>query len=192
MSTEVAVPTAEDKARYEAAKKELQLALAKKRKADQVLSNIEVQIYNLEGNYLQETSLHSGGNILHGFEGYLKNQQGGRRKNEVHEQDRTFSNSSVTYKKSLELHNEGDESTATNDDQSRNSTPGLTTVIVPPARSQELTAAQQNKKNRDREYQRKKRAANRRSVGTPMSDDESVTSSSGRRPSKRPRPADDD
>ena len=89
----------------------------------------------------------------------------------------------------LELLGEGEESTATGEDQSRMSTPGLTTVIVPPApRSEVLTAAQQ-KKNRDREYQRKKRAEKRRSTATPASDEESV---SGRKPTKRARLADDD
>ncbi|THH28703.1 hypothetical protein EUX98_g5483 [Antrodiella citrinella] len=185
---EATVPTPEDKARYDAAKEELMKALTKKREADKRLAQIEVQLYNFEGTYLSETAAHSGGNIIHGFEGYLKNAPGGRRKYEVGDGDRLFSMSSMTHKKSLELSGEGEESAATAED-SRMSTPGLTTVIVPPARSAELTAAQQ-KKNRDREYQRKKRAnAARRSAGT-LSDDDSVTS--GRRPSKRARLGDDD
>ena len=60
---------------------------------------MEVQIYNLETSYLTETAAHSGGNIIHGFDGYLKNQPGGRRKYEIHENDRIFSTSSQTYKK---------------------------------------------------------------------------------------------
>jgi len=179
----------EDKAKYDVARKELMQALTKRRFVDKQLSQLEVQIYNLEGSYLIETAAHSGGNIIHGFEGYLKNPTGGRRKYEVSDADRVFSNSSLTYKKSLELSGEGEESGVTGDDHSRMSTPGLTTVIVPPAtRNQELSAAQQ-KKNRDREYQRKKRA-NARNTGTPLSEDESVTS--GRRPTKRARLADDD
>ncbi|KAI0769041.1 NuA4-domain-containing protein [Trametes elegans] len=185
-------PSAEDKARYDAAKRELLQAIAKKRNLDKQLAQIEVQIYNLESSYLTETASHSGGNIIHGFDGYLKNQPSGRRKYEISEPDRIFSTSSTTYKKSLELSGEGDESTATGDDQSRMSTPGLTTVIVPPApRPDALTAAQQ-KKNRDREYQRKKRAnaaMSRKQGETPISDDESV---SGRKPSKRARLAEDD
>jgi hypothetical protein len=62
-------------------------------------AQIEVQIYNLEASYLTETAAHSGGNIIQGFEGYLKNQSVGRRKYEVNEQDRVFSNSSLTYQK---------------------------------------------------------------------------------------------
>lgn len=57
---------------------------------------IEAQIHNLEATYLNETAQHSGGNIIHGFEGYLKNQTTGRRKYEVNDQDRIFSNSSLT------------------------------------------------------------------------------------------------
>ncbi|KZT73920.1 NuA4-domain-containing protein [Daedalea quercina L-15889] len=184
-------PSPEDKLRYDAAKKELMQALSKRRNVDRQLSQLEVQIYNLEASYLTETAAHSGGNILHGFEGYLKNPAGGRKKHELGDSDRMFSNSSTTYKKSLELSGEGEESGA-GEDQSRMSTPGLTTVIVPPApRPQELSAAQQ-KKNRDREYQRKKRAS-ARATATPMSEDDSHSvASSGRRPSKRARLADDD
>jgi len=58
-----------------------------------------VQIYNLEAAYLTETAAHSGGNIIQGFENYLKNQSSGRRRYEVHDQDRVFSNSSLTYQK---------------------------------------------------------------------------------------------
>ena len=60
---------------------------------------VEVQIYNLESAYLMETAAHSGGNIVQGFDGYLKNPPGGRRKYEVSDADRLFSSSSVSYKK---------------------------------------------------------------------------------------------
>jgi chromatin modification-related protein EAF6 len=116
MSTDAA-PTAEDKAKYDAAKKDLMQALARKRAADKQLvclgfsilggvtllklpkAALEVQIYNLESTYLMDTATHSGGNIIQGFDGYLKNPPGGRRKYEVNDTDRLFSNSSMSYKK---------------------------------------------------------------------------------------------
>lgn len=91
---------------------------------------------------------------------------------------------------SLDLLGEGEDSTPAPDDMRLQTTPGLTTVVVPPApRTQELTAAQQ-KKHRDREYQRRKRAM-RRSAGT-VSDEDSQSIGTGRRPMKRARIADDD
>ncbi|KAF9533060.1 NuA4-domain-containing protein, partial [Crepidotus variabilis] len=186
-------PTSEDKARYETLKKELMQALPKKRAIDKQLAQIEVQIHNLEVSYLTETAAHSGGNIIQGFENYLKNQTGGRRRYEIHDHDRIFSHSSLTYQKSLELMGEGEESTATNEDYVKQSTPGpLTTIPIPPAaRAQEMTAAQA-KKIKDREYQRRKRASMNRSTGE--SDDEPVSATSGtsRRPTKRARLAADD
>ncbi|KAI0747463.1 hypothetical protein BC629DRAFT_1298420, partial [Irpex lacteus] len=123
---------------------------------------IEVQIYNTENQYLLETTAHSSGNIVRGFDAYLKNPPGRRRKYEIGDADRLLSNSSASYKKSLELSGEGEESAATGEDQSRMSTPGLKYTFIPPG--VEMTAAQQ-KKHRDREYQRKKRAnAARRSA----------------------------
>jgi len=194
MSESAPVPSADDRSRYETLKKELMQALPKKRVNDKQLAQVELQIYNLEATYLTETAAHSGGNIIQGFENYLKNQGAGRRKYEVHDHDRVFSNSSLTFQKSLELMGEGDESAATNEEYVKQPTPGVTTVVVPPAtRNQELTMAQQ-KKLRDKEYQRKKRAsASLRSTGE--SEEELVSAasaSSSRRPNKRARLVDDD
>ncbi|KAG6331122.1 hypothetical protein ID866_7966 [Astraeus odoratus] len=200
-------PNTEDKARYDKVKDELVKMLTKKRAADRELAQTELAIYNLETAYLTDTA--STGNIVHGFDGYLKPTQGAaaRRKHEIGEGDRWFSNSSGTWSKvrpllhlplhwvyvhrvmqSLELIGEGEESTPV-PEELKNPTPGLTTVVVPPApRPQELTPAQQ-KKYRDREYQRRKRAM-RRSAGT-MSDDDSQ-SAGGRRAHKRARLADEE
>jgi len=188
----MAEPTAEDKARYEALKKELLQALPKKRQLDRQLAQIEMNIYNLESTYLTETVAHSGGNIIQGFDGYLKNQTGGRRKFEVNDNDRIFSNSSSTTAKSVELVGEGEELIAP-EDYIKQPTPGVTTVIVPPApRNQEQFVAQQ-KRNRDKEYQRKKRVSLSIKGGN-ESDEEiaSVASTTSRRVTKRARLAQDD
>ena len=110
-----ASPTAEDKTTFENAKKELVQALTKKRNADKQLvsstvlpgrcssqfdsGQVEVQLYHLEASYLTETTTNSGGNIITGFENYLKNQGIGRRKFEVTDGDRMFSASSTTYQR---------------------------------------------------------------------------------------------
>ncbi|RDB18048.1 Chromatin modification-related protein EAF6 [Hypsizygus marmoreus] len=193
MAEATAGPSADDKARYETLKNELKKALPRKRNADKQLAQIEVQIYNLEAVYLAETAAHSGGNIIQGFDNYLKAQTSTRKKTEVNDQDRWFSKSSLTYQKSLDLMGEGDDLAATNDEYNKQPTPGVTTVIVPPAtRNQEMTMAQQ-KRLRDKEYQRKKRASvSLRSTGDSDEDIVSAASSSTRRPTKRARLADDE
>ncbi|KAF9778699.1 histone acetyltransferase subunit NuA4-domain-containing protein [Thelephora terrestris] len=174
-----ATPTAEDKAAFEAVRKDLAQALTRKRHADKKLAEVEVQLYQLEASYLTETTTNSGGNIITGFENYLKNQGIGRRKFEVTDSDRMFSASSTTYQRSLEIMGEGEESTATQDDYK------ATTVVVPPIKQRDEVAANM-KRVRDREYQRAKRAE-RKKRSAIASDDESVTSAAGRKPAKRAR-----
>lgn len=48
---------------------------------------------------MTETAAHNGGNIINGFEGYLKNTNANRRKYDVADSERLFSNSSLTYPK---------------------------------------------------------------------------------------------
>ncbi|KAK1226302.1 chromatin modification- protein eaf6 [Marasmius sp. AFHP31] len=182
----------DDKARYIALKKELLAAIPKKRNLDKKLAQLETQIYNIEGTYLTETAAHSGGNVIQGFENYLKNQTTARRRIDAAEHDRLFSTSSLTFQKSLELM--ADEEGINTEEYSKQPTPGVTTVIVPPAsKTQELTTAQQNKLVRDKEYQRKRRASQRKSTET-GSDEESTASisTSSRRATKRQRMAEDD
>lgn len=120
MASEGPAPTADDKARYAQAKKDLIQALSKKRNLDKQLvcfisdccslnihatmeqAQLEVQIYNMEGTYLLDTMAHSGGNIIHGFDGYLKNQIT-KKRYELNDGDRLFSSSSTTYQKVCHL-----------------------------------------------------------------------------------------
>ncbi|KAG9006752.1 hypothetical protein FRB90_009762 [Tulasnella sp. 427] len=86
------------RAAYEAAKNELVAAINKKRQVDKSLATIENNLWNFESSYLQDTA-NSGGNIIQGFEGYLKASAGGRRKTEPNlATDMIFSNSSSTSK----------------------------------------------------------------------------------------------
>ena len=49
-------------------------------------SQVEVRTHNMDTSYLDETAAHSsGGNILHGFDGYLQNQDNGKRKYKISE-----------------------------------------------------------------------------------------------------------
>jgi chromatin modification-related protein EAF6 len=59
---------------------------------------MESQIHKLETSYLNETSSY-GGNIIVGFEHYLKNTGPGKKRHDIVEGDRMFSNSSITYMK---------------------------------------------------------------------------------------------
>lgn len=107
--------------RYENAKKTLKNGIAKKRQIDRNLTDLESQIFLFEGSYLTNTAA-SGGNIVKGFDGYLKTNAlaGGSNRmaaintssllgtQDVPIDDRMFSLSSATYKRSLELKaNEG-------------------------------------------------------------------------------------
>ncbi|CAO1619947.1 unnamed protein product [Jaminaea pallidilutea] len=104
----------EAQARYLSLKADLDAALVKKRAIDQTLSDLESQIWLYEGSYFQTTAA-SGGNIVKGFDNYLKGAQatGGRgaaaaaqsaiENGEIPPEDRVFSGSSLTYQRSLEL-----------------------------------------------------------------------------------------
>ncbi|KAF7299016.1 hypothetical protein MIND_00849900 [Mycena indigotica] len=177
-------PALDDKGRYEVLKEALKVALPKKRAIDQQLAQIESQIYEQEKTYLTETALHNGGNIIIGFEGYLKNSNATRRKYDVADGERLFSNSSLTYAKSLELLHDGEDTDETGLFK-QPSTPGLTTVVVPPATGRHEMDQSQLKKHRDREYQRRKRAS--ASASQRDTSDEETIPTSSRRATKKAR-----
>lgn len=80
--------------RYDTARKELRDLLDRKRQADRDLATLESQIYKLETQYLEDTQ--QGGNIVRGFDGYLKGMINSR-KGHFNEQDRLFSLSSISF-----------------------------------------------------------------------------------------------
>ncbi|TFL01750.1 NuA4-domain-containing protein [Pterulicium gracile] len=167
---------------YEGLKRDLALSLQKKRALDKQLAQLESKIYTLETAYIQETNTHGSGNIIQGFDGYLKTQATARRKQDVSEQDRIFSESSVTYQRSIDLLGEVDD--LAGGDESRAPSQGL--INIPAA---EPLSAAQTKKLKDREYARRKRAASRAaSIGTVSDEEPPQTASTGRR-TKRARMA---
>ncbi|UZJ53398.1 hypothetical protein CBS101457_002718 [Exobasidium rhododendri] len=102
--------------RYETTKKTLKANISKKRQIDRTLTDLESQIFLFEGSYLTNTAA-SGGNIVKGFDSYLKTGSAiGASSSkatsintsvlgsqDVPPDDRMFSLSSSTFKRSLEL-----------------------------------------------------------------------------------------
>lgn len=130
MSAEPALPVSLDEAnqRYESLKSHFKEGLQRKRQADQELTDIESQIYLYEGSYLNTTSL-SGGNVIRGFDTYLKasaGSAGGARAPSVANSpdDRMFSTSSATFQRSLALKiNENADSELARSEDTKNSMP---------------------------------------------------------------------
>ena len=93
---------------YEQLRTTLRGTLDKKRKLDEQLAALEEQIFKLEGAYLEETS--SSGNIVRGFDGWVKGVSVGgrgaddRRRGRVRDEDRVFSRSSVGWMRVRHLH----------------------------------------------------------------------------------------
>ncbi|WWD18704.1 hypothetical protein CI109_103158 [Kwoniella shandongensis] len=95
-------PPADAKQAQAAALQELEAAQRRKRAVDTSLANLEHSIYAFEGSYLDETAA-SGGNIIKGFDNYLKPPPTNvnKKRLEVTETDRLFSTSSGTYQQSI-------------------------------------------------------------------------------------------
>ncbi|KIM30063.1 hypothetical protein M408DRAFT_328468 [Serendipita vermifera MAFF 305830] len=155
------------KTSYENVKKDLIQAIQRKKQLDKQLVAVETQIFQAEGQYIAETA-GTGGNIIHGFENYLKSASTNRKRVEVSDLDRVFSQSSITYRKSLDM---ADDESSIEDNPNIghvNAVTGVTTVTLTPAtRAQE--AQVHHKRERDKIYQRKKRASMRQST---ISDEE--------------------
>ncbi|KAG8752877.1 hypothetical protein FRC11_007921 [Ceratobasidium sp. 423] len=170
MSTE-----AEGKALYESARKDLVNALVKRKEIDKQLAALESQIYTFEGNYLTETT-NSGGNIIQGFENYLKHPNAANRKKyEITDGDRIFSNSSSTYGKAMN----GDADRPADDVGAGSHV----TVSLPAARQGSETRSIDSR--RDRDSKQKKRPNNQR-------DDEGTPPLAGTTRKKRPRMTSED
>ncbi len=88
---------------YESLRTTLRQTLEKKRKLDESLAAIEDQIFKAEGSYLEETA--NSGNIVRGFDGWVKGVQVGgrggaaddRRRGRIRDEDRIFSRSSLSW-----------------------------------------------------------------------------------------------
>ncbi|KAI9227831.1 MAG: NuA4-domain-containing protein, partial [Piptocephalis tieghemiana] len=107
------------------AEQEVHDLLKRKKQVDKNLSALEVSIYNYEGGYLEDTRM-AGGNIVRGFDGFLQGSSGrasrsgldsmsimsptggrsggsSRSSAVLHDRDRIFSHSSMTYAKVCDL-----------------------------------------------------------------------------------------
>lgn len=86
---------------YEDLRDKLRKSIAQKRQLDQKLAELEENIFKVEGQYLEDTA--SSGNIVRGFDGWVKGVQIGRggvedrRKGRARDDDRVFSRSSVSW-----------------------------------------------------------------------------------------------
>ncbi|CAG8592899.1 8836_t:CDS:2 [Scutellospora calospora] len=63
------------------AEAELKKLLMRKKDMDKSLKTIEKHIWNFEGSYLEET--HSGGNLIRGFDGYLRATSDKKKRSEI-------------------------------------------------------------------------------------------------------------
>ncbi|CAG8714279.1 24067_t:CDS:2 [Racocetra persica] len=107
------LPVSSDVARQklEKAEAELKDLLVRKKQVDKSLKTIEKHIWNFEGSYLEET--HSGGNLIRGFDGYLRAANDKKKRSEITREERLFSLSSATSEKAVGL---VDDTSSSSDD----------------------------------------------------------------------------
>ncbi|EME79535.1 uncharacterized protein MYCFIDRAFT_122683 [Pseudocercospora fijiensis CIRAD86] len=91
---------------YESLRATLRQTLEKKRRLDEQLAQLEENIFKQESAYLEDTA--NSGNIVRGFDGWVKGVQLGRsaaddrRRGRVRDEDRVFSRSSVAWMRAQE------------------------------------------------------------------------------------------
>jgi len=90
--------TAPSMQQYDILRKSLRDLISKKKTIDRNLEQLEDHIYKFETSYLEETQ---NGNIVRGFDNYIKGTVARRRAN-ITDTDRVFSNSSYSFQKSRE------------------------------------------------------------------------------------------
>ncbi|RHZ90217.1 hypothetical protein Glove_2g36 [Diversispora epigaea] len=110
--TPTSLPQAAARQKLEEAEIELRDLLSRKKQVDKSLKAIEKQIWQFEGSYLEET--HSGGNLIRGFDNYLRATNDKKKKSEINYEDRLFSKSSATSEKANG--NKGEDSSTSSDD----------------------------------------------------------------------------
>ncbi|KAL7272081.1 chromatin modification-related protein eaf6 [Rhizina undulata] len=94
---------------YEKLRKELRDMIQRKRLLDKNLAQYEENIFKAEAAYLEETQ---NGNIIKGFDNYIKG-TAARRRNNISDADRLFSLSSLTYAAKLQQQEDATPATST-------------------------------------------------------------------------------
>ncbi|KAJ6262509.1 Chromatin modification-related protein EAF6 [Drechslerella dactyloides] len=118
-----AIPSGAAKDQYETLRKQLRDLISKKKHSDKLLETLEDHIYKYETTYLEDTQ---NGNIVRGFDNYIKGTVARRRAN-ITDQDRIFSSSSYSYMKSREEgSNAGTPSGSVPPESTTSSTPSFT------------------------------------------------------------------
>ncbi|GBC02311.1 hypothetical protein RclHR1_04560010 [Rhizophagus clarus] len=113
-STSNNAPPVVTRQKLEEVEAELKDLLVRKKQVDKSLKTIENNIWNFEGSYLEET--HSGGNLIRGFDSYLRPSTEKKKRAEITPEERLFSRSSVTSEKAVI----NDESSSSSDDYIKN------------------------------------------------------------------------